>query len=125
MSHYAKIQNNRVVNVIVAEQDFIDNYAESGEWIQTSYNTRANVHYGPDGIPDGGVALRGNFAGYNYVYDREHDVFYEPQPYATWTLDTTTWTWQPPVPYPDDNKKYFWIDEIQQWISPTFLSNIG
>ena len=65
MSHYAKVVDGKVTQVIVAEADFFETFVDSspGEWIQTSYNTRGGVHYGPDGTPDGGVALRANYAG--------------------------------------------------------------
>ena len=81
MSHFAKInENNVVTEVIVAEQDFINSGAvgDPAAWIQTSYNTRGNVHLGPDGNPDGGVALRGNYAGIGYTYDAVNDVFVAP-----------------------------------------------
>jgi hypothetical protein len=78
MGHYAKVLNGKVISVIVAEKEFFDTFVDSspGEWIQTSYNTRGNVHYGPDGQPDGGVPLRANYAGIGYIYDSENDVFY-------------------------------------------------
>jgi hypothetical protein len=85
MSHFAKIENNIVTNVIVAEQEFID--TQSGTWIQTSYNTHGNVHYGQDGNDDGGVALRANYAGIGYTYDTDNDVFYAPT--ALCKLDTS------------------------------------
>mgnify|MGYP003640422214 CR=1 FL=1 len=114
MAHFAKIENNLVTDVIVAEQDFIDNHCE-GTWVQTSYNTYGNVHYGQDGEPDGGVALRGNYAGISYTYDADNDVFYEQQPYASWTLDTNTWLWNPPIAYPDDGNMYSWDEENETW----------
>ena len=98
MAHFAKVQNNIVTEVIVAGQDFIDTLPDKQNWIQTSYNTHGNVHYGQDGQPDGGVALRGNYAGIGSIYDAQNDVFYPTQEYPSWTLDTATWTWQPPVP---------------------------
>ena len=100
MSHFAKVTDGKVTQVIVAEKEFFDTYVDStpGEWIQTSYNTRGGVHYGQDGNPDGGVALRGNYAGIGYTYDRENDVFYAPQPGADWVLNKTTWTWENPNP---------------------------
>ena len=100
MSHFAKVTDGKVTQVIVAEKEFFDTYVDStpGEWIQTSYNTRGGVHYGQDGQPDGGVALRGNYAGIGYIYDRANDVFYAPQPAADWVLNTTTWTWENPNP---------------------------
>jgi hypothetical protein len=117
MSHYAKCLDGKVLQVIVAEKEFFDTFVDSspGEWIQTSYNTRGNVHYGPDGEPDGGVALRGNYAGIGYTYDQANDVFYAPQPYASWTLSQTTWLWEPPVAYPTDEKQYVWDEATVGW----------
>jgi hypothetical protein len=96
MSHFAKVVTGRIVQVIVAEPDFFDTFVDSspGEWVQTSYNTRGNVHYGPDGEPDGGIPMRGNYAGIGYVYDYANDVFYSPQPGPEWTLNTATWLWE-------------------------------
>tara|TARA_R110001632_G_scaffold202901_1_gene326149 strand:- start:21 stop:389 length:369 start_codon:yes stop_codon:yes gene_type:complete len=112
MSHFAKIENNIVTTVIVAEQEFID--TQDGTWVQTSYNTRGNVHYGQDRQPDGGVALRGNYAGIGYTYDADNDVFYAPKPHASWTIDTDTWLWIAPIAYPDDNKLYIWNEDAYQ-----------
>ena len=83
MSHFAKVENGVVTQVIVADQSFIDTYEDSmpGVWIQCSYNTLGNVHYAPNSNePDGGVALRANFGHVGYTYDTEHDVFYPPRP---------------------------------------------
>ena len=118
MSHFAKVLNGVVTEVIVAEQDFINSglVGPASEWVQTSYNTRGGVHYGEDGQPDGGAALRGNYAGIGYTYDSTHDVFYAPQPYPSWTLNNTTWMWEPPVPYPTDDKMYQWNEEDRNWV---------
>ena len=79
MGHYARIENNTVVQVIVAKADVIAERA--GEWIKTSYNTRGGVHYNPDDITeqsaDQSKALRKNFAGAGMVYDRVRDAFYD------------------------------------------------
>ena len=107
MAHFAKIENGLVTQVIVAEQDFID--TQEGTWVQTSYNTRGNQH--PEGRP-----LRGNYAGIGYTYDQINDVFYTPQPYASWTLDNATWTWQAPTPMPTDGKMYGWDEATQSWL---------
>lgn len=117
MSHFAKVLDGKVVQVIVAEPDFFTTFVDSspGQWIQTSYNTRGNVHYGPDGQPDGGVALRGNYAGIGYTYDTAHDVFYAPQPYASWTLNQSTWLWEPPAAYPADGQMYVWDESTTLW----------
>ena len=114
MSHFAKIVNGIVVNVIVAEQDVVDTYG--GTWVQTSYNTRGNQHYGQDGQPDDGVALRANYAGIGCTYDVDNDVFYAAQPYASWILGTNSWLWNPPIAYPSDYGEvgYEWDEEAYQ-----------
>ena len=112
MAHFAKIENNLVTSVIVAEQEFVNTL--DGTWVQTSFNTRGNVHYGQDGNADGGVALRGNYAGIGYTYDADNDVFYATQPYTSWTLNTDTWLWVAPVTYPDDDKMYYWDEDVYQ-----------
>ena len=117
MSHFAKVLDGKVIQVIVAEPDFFNTFVDSspGQWLQTSYNTRGGVHYGPDNEPDGGVALRGNYAGIGYTYDHVNDVFYAPQPFASWALSQTTWLWEPPVAYPTDGKRYVWDEPTVSW----------
>ena len=116
MAHFAKVENGKVVQVIVAEQDFIDSGVVGHGWVQTSYNTKGNVHYGQDGQPDGGIALRGNYAGIGYTYDEANDVFYAPQPFPSWILNNQTWLWEAPVPYPNDGKLYRWDEDTTSWI---------
>jgi len=72
-------------------------------WKQCSINTRGGVHYDPEtGEPDGKPALRANHPGIGWYYSSEHDIFYPPQPYPSWsTLNTTTGFWEPPIPQPD------------------------
>jgi hypothetical protein len=110
MSHFAKVTDGKVTQVIVAEQEFFDTFVDSspGTWIQTSYNTHGNQH--PEGRP-----LRGNYAGIGYIYDSVNDVFYAPQPYSSWTINNTTWLWEAPVAYPTDGKVYKWNESITNW----------
>jgi len=117
MAHYAKINNGRVEQVIVAEQDYIDSLSDSGSYIKTSYNTRGGVHYGQDGQPDGGDALRANFAGVGFLYDHINDVFVEPKPFASWTLNQSTWLWEAPTAHPDDGNHYSWNESTKSWVA--------
>ena len=117
--HFAEIDENNIVKrVIVAEQDFIDSGAvgDSSNWIQTSYNTRGGVHYAPNSDePDGGIALRKNYAGIGCTYDKDKDAFYQPQPYPSWLLNEDTCQWESPIPCPDDGSNYNWNEENQSW----------
>ena len=119
MAHFAEIDENNIVKrVIVAGQDFIDSGAvgDSSNWIQTSYNTRGGVHYTPNSDePDGGIALRKNYAGVGYTYDSDKDAFYDLRPYPSWLLNEDSCQWESPVPYPDDGSDYNWNEENQSW----------
>ena len=119
MGHFAKVLSGIVQQVIVAEPDFFQTFVDSspGEWIQTSYNTRGNVHYAPNSNdPDSEPAVRGNYAGIGYTYDRTNDVFYPPKPYNSWIISAeTNWVWNPPVSYPTDGKLYTWDEASLLW----------
>ena len=117
MGHFAKVNNGVVEQVIVAEPEFFDTFVGSspGQWIQTSYNTRGGVHYGQDGQPDGGVALRKNYAGIGFSYDAQRDAFIPPKPYASWMLNEDTCQWEAPAPYPNDGRVYTWNETNQTW----------
>jgi hypothetical protein len=118
MAHFAKVLSEKVIQVIVADPEFFNTFIDSspGFWIQTSYNTHGGVHYGQDGQPDGGVALRANYAGVGYTYDTANDVFYAPQPYPSWTIGAPDWIWHPPTPMPTDGKLYRWDEPTLNWV---------
>ena len=109
MAHFAKIENNIVIQVIVAEQDVIDSGLFGEGWIQTSYNTHGGQH--PRDKP-----LRKNFAGVGYAYDNNRDAFIPPKPYASWTLNEDTCLWDAPVAMPTDDKLYAWDETTTSWI---------
>jgi len=100
MSHFAKLDNNVVTTVIVAEQDFINSGAvgDSFLWVQTSYNNN----------------FRKQYAGVGSTYDTANDVFILPKPYASWALDAS-FDWQPPTAMPVDDKMYNWNEDTQAW----------
>jgi hypothetical protein len=101
MSHFAKLENNIVTQVIVAEQDFINSghVGDSFLWVQTSYNSN----------------FRKNYAGIGYTYDRVRDAFIPPKPYPSWVLNEDTCRWDAPTPMPDDGQMYTWNEDTQAW----------
>ena len=112
MSHYAKVNNGIVEQVIVAEAEFFETFIDTspGEWLQTSYNTHGGKH--PEDRP-----LRKNYAGVGYIYDSTRDAFYAPQPYPSWVLNEDTCLWESPIPQPIDDKMYMWDEEVQNWVA--------
>lgn len=113
MSHFAKIENNIVTAVIVAEQDFIDTLPDKDTWVQTSYNTLAGKHL------LNGTPLRKNYAGIGYTYDEARDAFIPPKPYASWLLNGDICQWESPIPYPTDGQDYKWDEDNQTWLTVT------
>ena len=111
MAHYAKIRGEIVIDVISAEQDFIDTMVDTspGTWLQASYNTSQGVH------KLGGTPLRKNFPGIGWTYDATRDAFIPPKPFTSWTLNETSCVWDAPVAYPDDDKVYNWNETEQRW----------
>lgn len=131
MAHYAKVTGGKVVKVIVAEASFFDNFIDDspGKWIQTSYNTRGGVHYEPNSnvtSSDQSKALRGNYAGIGYTYDSTLDAFYPPQPFNSWTLNTGSFTWESPEPYPTGDAtgswtgSWTWEESSLSWVTSSF-----
>ncbi len=139
MSYFAKVVNNKVVNVISAEQEFIDKYDDGtgeGEWIQTSYNTFGGKHYNPEtGLEDSKPPLRYNYAGFDYTYDKEKDAFIPPKPYPSFILNETTMRYEPPIPYPTGKdggpRRFIWNEDhynatgewLDRWATEHSLAN--
>ena len=115
MSHFAKVENGIVTQVIVAEADFISTGAlgDPAGWVQTSYNTRGGVHYDANGQPDEQEALHKNYAGIGYTFDGVG--FAAPQPYESWALNQESYLWEPPIAYPTESGPYEWNENTQSW----------
>jgi|TARA_R110002095_G_scaffold21439_1_gene23359 hypothetical protein len=103
MSHFAKLNNNTVTEVIVSEQDFINSGAvgDSFLWVQTSYNGN----------------FRKNYAAVGYTYDKTKDAFIAPKPYPSWTLVEDTCQWEAPTAMPDDGQAYTWDEDTTSWVA--------
>ena len=116
MAHFAKIGlNNKVINVVTVnnnelldadgvEQEvlgcqFLEGITGWAVWKQTSYNANFRKH----------------FAGVGYTYDEGRDAFIAPKPFASWILNEETCNWEAPVAKPNDENKYKWSEENQQW----------
>ena len=117
MSHFAKVENGIVTQVIVIEQDVLDTgmWGDPSQWVQTSYNTIGGQHR------LGGIPLRKNYAGLGYVYDSVRDAFYAPQPFASWILNEDTCIWEAPIPMPalTEGIFYTWDEDTLSWVAQT------
>ena len=112
MAHFAEIDDNNIVlRVIVASQEFIDSGAvgDSSKWIQTSYNTRGGMHL------LGGTPFRKNYAGPGMIWDPQRDAFYPPKPSDKFTFNEETCLWDFPPKPENDNRRYTWNYKLDQW----------
>jgi hypothetical protein len=91
MTIYAQIVNGLVINVIVADQDFISTLQNKNDYK---------------------ILTRG---GIGWTYDETSDVFIAPKPYASWLLNGSH-DWSAPVAYPADGKIYVWDEAFLNWI---------
>jgi hypothetical protein len=107
MAHFAEIDNNIVTRVLVVDnslehkgQEFLANECGlGGTWIQTSYNNN----------------FRKQYAGIGYTYDSHADVFIQPQPYPSWSLNAD-YDWVSPVPFPAEGEHWVWSEIDLNWI---------
>jgi hypothetical protein len=134
MSHFAQIdENNIVLRVIVAEQDFIDSgiVGEPASWIQTSYNTRGGVYYTPNSNPyvadpNQSKAFRKNFAAAGFLWLPNGPGgagFVPPTPYFSWRMNNFSYLWEAPTPQP--SHAYMWDEEKLCWFVPPEILAIG
>jgi hypothetical protein len=98
---FAKVKDGIVVECIVANQDFINNFIDNtpGTWLETR--------------EDG--SIRKNYAGIGDTYDAQNDAFIAPKPFNSWVLNNKTFQWEAPVAIPDDKKHYTWNEETKSW----------
>ena len=110
MAHYAWLdENNLVVNVTVGvdESELIDGLDTETFYSQaTGYNIKRTSYNN---------RIRKQFAGVGYKYDDVADVFIQPQPFPSWTINNN-FDWQPPTPYPNDGL-YSWDESTLNWIA--------
>ena len=127
MAYYAFIDHNNIVIEVIAgrnEDEIVDgvtdwekHYEEFREGVickRTSYNTVANTH------KNGKTPFRYNYAGYGYSWDAskgEDGAFVPPKPFGSWILNENSYTWQPPIDKPSDNKLYYWLEDSQEWVA--------
>lgn len=78
MGEWAEVVNGVVVNVVLADAEWVEGQANPEHWVEYFAANPAKI---------GGEYLSG--------------VFYSPRPFPSWTRDEDG-DWLPPVPYPTD-----------------------
>ena len=90
MKTFAEVKNNIVVNIIIADDNFI----------LSQENPSSFVEYDAE-----------NIASINGLYN--NGVFLKPQPFPSFVLDSNN-DWQPPTSKPEGN--FYWNEESLSWL---------
>ncbi len=132
MAHFAKIdETNKVLHVYAVDNEevpdeatgiaFCEATAGPGTYIQTSYNTYGKKHYTNGELSaDQSKAFRGNYADKGGYWLPDENHFQPVQPYSSWTWNSSTATWDPPVPRPETDAEagtyWDWDEDTQNWV---------
>jgi hypothetical protein len=131
MAHFAKLNSDNevmTINVVSDEdtsnsegveiesigQEFLEKIHgwDRNLWKKTSYNTYQGVH------KLGGTPFRGNYAVSGMIYDEANDIFIEPRPYLSWTLNVSAAKWDPPIARPTKENAFItteWNESNGRW----------
>jgi hypothetical protein len=78
------------------------------------YDSATNEAAADQSVINGDEAReRKNYAGIGCHYDGTG--FFTPKPYESWTFNSTSYIWEPPVAYPSDDKLYNWNEDTKTW----------
>tara|TARA_R110000868_G_scaffold223554_1_gene475441 strand:- start:517 stop:858 length:342 start_codon:yes stop_codon:yes gene_type:complete len=109
MAYYAFLDAQNIVTEVIAgiDEDQLIDGLEPEIWYgnfrgqtckRTSYNNN----------------IRKRYAGIGFAYDPINDVFIDPQPYPSWSLDEN-FDWQAPIPMPTQGE-WYWSEEEGEWL---------
>lgn len=114
MAHYAFLDETNIVTEVIVGIDETETIEglDTETWygnfrkqkcVRTSYNSK----------------IRGTFAGINFHYNPDEDIFITPQPYPSWVR--TGSFWDSPVSCPADGKRYEWNEELGAWVEAKII----
>jgi hypothetical protein len=91
---YAHVVDGIILNLIVANADWVSQQTNPEQYVV--YTSAMPAHMG------------GEYA---------NGFFYEPQPFPSWTMDTNTPKWIPPIPRPEGvvGTYFDWNESEQDW----------
>ena len=115
MSHWAKLENNIVTQVLVGNNNSPDEGLSlvqqlGGTWVKTSYNGN----------------IKNKYAAVGDTYDSVRDIFIVPKPFPSWVEDENKpGYWKAPVEYPIQSTNaeqepptsiYEWDEDSVSWV---------
>tara|TARA_R110001592_G_scaffold334758_1_gene619214 strand:- start:356 stop:832 length:477 start_codon:yes stop_codon:yes gene_type:complete len=129
MAHFAELNNdNKVLRVLVFDNTDVD--ANGGDQSETAATfCETIVPFSTDGVKWVQTSYSNNFrkqfASVNWTYDPIKDIFIEPQPFPSWSLNAQDW-WRAPITYPtirDDGQDPVVYTYIIMWNETTYQAD--
>jgi hypothetical protein len=118
MTIYAKVENNIVTNMIVADKEFIDLYCPNELYLECTPGASGGIVYDDKGNPDTTInVIRHNYPDIGSIYNPEKDIFYPPHPNdgTTWVINDN-FVWDRPTQPPNNDMAYSWNEPTLSWI---------
>tara|TARA_R100000005_G_C4905293_1_gene145525 strand:- start:198 stop:608 length:411 start_codon:yes stop_codon:yes gene_type:complete len=123
MAHFAELDENNIVTrvLVVNNEDILDGEGQESESVGVSFlqNLFGSETTWKQCSYHGNIRCR--YPGVGFSYNSTLDAFINPQPFPSWTLNTTTKTWQPPIVEPDrtddmisNNQGWIWNENAYQ-----------
>ena len=126
MAHYALLdENNKVINVITGVDENITQTDLDGTEVGGSTQAWEEFYAGLPWLNAKNCKrtsyngnIRKHFAGIDFIYDEDFDVFIPPRPFASWKLNYNTFLWEAPVLIPEDieGSVWRWSEINKEWI---------
>jgi hypothetical protein len=117
MAHFAKIENNEVIQIAVVENAVIrDVNGDEQESIGVEFLRAA--HSEPDAVwiqCSYNHNIRNLMPSVDWSYDADTDAFYPPKPFPSWVWNAEKKCWDSPIGHPTDESKTTWNETDQQW----------
>ena len=122
MAHYAFLNPENIVVKVITGVDETETQTDNGVEVGGSAEAWESFYAAQpwhEGLTCKRTSYNNNirkqYAGIGFTYDAVADVFISPQPYPSWTLDSSH-DWQPPTPKPEDlDGEFSWNESTLSW----------
>ena len=116
MAHFAKLDSENIVTEVVEVADPAGPDEATGVALLKSLHGADTTWKLTDREAHAGSGFRANYAAVGGKYREAEDVFTGvPAEYPSWTLNTTSWQYECPVPRPEDGNDHVWNEGAQTW----------
>ena len=117
MAHFSKLDNDNVVTQVVVVNNEVITDEDGNEQEQLGVDFLKNLYKEPNAVwkqTSYNANFRKNFGGVGTTYDSEKNAFIAPKPFESWILNDSTCKWEAPIPKPDNENRYLWVEEDYQ-----------